>query len=456
MREEIEARPSAILIAGLILGLIALPNSVSFLFLTLLCVWVRPVSGKCFAAGAFVLGLVLCPVQAPKLTSAMPVHAVGLVRSVPSLYPDGQMCEFEVTGERLELTLPREPAVMLGDRVEVSGVAKPLGVTSNLQAFSGIQGRISSSRFIVVGEGSWIAHLADRWRRSFMAFLGRNLAVEEASMVDAICFNARTMLEPQTRDEMARTGVVHIVSASGLQVFVLGALLSMALRFVPVPRWAQILLLAMVLCLYAVAAGLQPQIVRACVMTLLGLAAYLVRRDPDALSALSLAGFAYLLWRPEAVYQMAFQLSFVTVACLALFFYRSPGKGAERGGDLVRFTKDIVRFSWVMVLATTPLIAYYIGSISVVTVFANLMLCWCLPLVVGTAFVAHCVSLLFVALGDAIASSVLAPMCHWIYAVVGSAGGVTGMVSVPSFSAYWLVAFYGAWLMTYRRRIVQP
>ena len=35
-------------------------------------------------------------------------------------------------------------------------------------------------------------------------------------------------------------------------------------------------------------------------------------------------------------------------------------------------------------------------------------------------------------------------------------GDGVGSVQVPLFSPWWLVAFYGAWLMTYRRSVVQP
>lgn len=454
MREEIEARPAVILIAGLILGLTSLLHPVGFLAFAALCVWIRPVFARCLLAGALVVGLALTPRPAPSLTRDRPVHGVGSVLSVPAIYPYGLQCEIEVDDQRLLLVLPRSSEVVLGDRLRVDGVAKPL--TEPAGRFTEVQGRLSVRRAEIVAHGPWVARLADGWRRSFMSVAGDSLGARDASLVDALCFNARGMLEQGTRDEMAQSGTVHIVSASGLQVFVFGFLLSMALRFFPVPRWAQILLLAVVLVFYSLAAGLQPQIVRAAFMTLLGLSAYLVKRDPDALSALCLSGALYLLWRPEAVYGMAFQLSFVTVAALILFYHPARRQRGDRKAEVIRVTNEFLKFSGIIALATTPLIAYYMGYVSLVVVAANLLMCWCLPVIVGIAFAAHLVSLCSAALGGTIASLFLAPLCHWIYAVVNAAGGGTATLQVAPFSAYWLFAFYGAWLMTHHRRVIQP
>jgi competence protein ComEC len=345
---------------------------------------------------------------------------------------------------------------MLGDRLSIDGIAKPPHATPGSRKFETIQGRMSVDGFVVVTQGSWIAHLADEWRRSFMAYVDRNLNEKAASLVDAICFNARSGVDPQTRQEMASSGTVHILSASGLQVFVFGFLVAMVLRFFPLHRSVQILALALVLVVYSIGAGLQPQIVRAACMTVLGLAAYMAKRDPDALSALALSGIAYLLWRPDSVYGMAFQVSFVTVACISLFYRRSSATRVTLRAEIVRYTKEFLSLSGIVVLASAPLIAYYLGVISMVSVFANLLVCWSLPLIVAVAFFGHGVSLLAPAVGDSIASHFLGPLCDWIYRVLDGMGRGFGTLDVPSFSGVWLLAFYGAWLMTYRRRVVQP
>ena len=289
-----------------------------------------------------------------------------------------------------------------------------------------------------------------------MDFIGRNLSGPSASLVDAICFNQRAMLDPLTKEEMANSGAVHIVSSAGIQVIVFGLLITLCFRFLPISRSTQIFMLAGVLGVYALATGLQPQVIRTIVVTLLGMCAYLFRRDSDALSALCLAGTCYLLWRPEAVFAMGFQFSFITAGFVALFYNRSRITPKTLKGAFIRSAKEFVNLMSVILLATTPLIAYYLGVVSVTSLFANILLCGCVPVMVTVAFMGHALSFLVPALGDAIATHLLTPIAGWVSTTIGWLGDGTGRVDVPAFSAFWLVAFYGAWLMTYRRRVVQP
>jgi competence protein ComEC len=457
MREEIEARPALLLFIGFVLGLVALPFPVACLFLAGFAFWVRLLPRKWLLVGSFVIGLVLSPVPRKSLVERTIEHGVGVVTAVPILMGDSQRTEVSIEGRTLMATMPLLPSVMLGDHIRVSGVAKPIELTQpRMSAFDRVEGRISLERVEVVSEGSWVAHLADGWRRSFLGFLQRALSTRDANLVDAVCFNGRALIDGATREELVQSGLIHLISASGLQVFVLAYLTAALLRFFPVPRSVGVLILACVLTVYAIGAGLQPQIVRAAFMSVAGIAAFLVGREPDALSALSLSGIAYLLWRPESVYGMSFQISMIVVGSVSLFFRRDRGSPTGNREAVIRFAQEFGRLSWVVLLASTPLVAYYLGVVSLPSVFANLMVCWATPLVVAAAFVAHAVSLVLPTVGEAMANLVLTPLSHWVHGVAGLMGSGWGGVPVPDFNGLWLVIFYGAWSMTYRRRVVQP
>jgi len=70
---------------------------------------------------------------------------------------------------------------------------------------------------------------------------------------------------------------------------------------------------------YAAAAGFHAPMLRSVTMVLVASFAYALRREPDALSALALAGVINLLVEPEAVSSLGFQLSYVAVAALLMF-----------------------------------------------------------------------------------------------------------------------------------------
>lgn len=259
-------------------------------------------------------------------------------------------------------------------------------------------------------------------------------------------------LDETTRQSLRATGTVHIVSASGLHVFVLAAFLMAMLSLVPVPRGVQIAAVLTLLCLYAVATGLNPPIVRSVVMTGLGLTAYLARRDRDVLTALAVAALGYLLWRPAGVFDLGFQLSFVTVGGLALFgpHHRTAPRSA---GEAIRsLVVDGVRVSWVAFLASAPLIASAFGTVSWVTLPTNLLIGPVVPLVVILGLGAHASSLVFPALGVGLLLLAEA-LIGWIQGVTETFARLPfAQTTVPSVSPWVVGLMYGAMLLLWRER----
>ena len=456
MREELEARPAAILFIGFVLGLVSLPFPIACFFLAGFVIWLRLLPRKWLLVSSFVGGLFFSAPPLQPLVEAIPVHGIGVVSSVPILSAENQRAEVSIGGRTLVASLPYQPPVMLGDELLVSGVAKPSASTEPrfVKAFRS-EGSIKLDEAVIVRQGPWIAHLADAWRRSFLEFLNKSLPVKDANLVDAICFNGRELLDVASRDELARSGMIHLISASGLQVFALGYLASLVLRLFPIPRSVGIFALACVLVVYAIGAGLQPQIVRAVFMTIIGMSAYLWRREPDAISALAMSALGYLMWRPESIYSMAFQLSLLVVGAVGLFYHRDRAATLNFKDSMKREVNQMVRLSAVVLLASWPLVAYYLGVISLPSLFGNIAVCWTAPVIVTTAFGGHLFSLIQPSVGQGAASVILPLFTHFIYAVSGWMGSGWGSIQVPDFNGLWLLIYYGAWSMTYRRRVVQ-
>lgn len=88
------------------------------------------------------------------------------------------------------------------------------------------------------------------------------MSPEAAALVRSVCFNDDSDLTKSLRANLVDSGTVHIISTSGLHVALLSGILFGLFRKLPIPRWAQIALLAMILLLYVAAAGWRPPRVR--------------------------------------------------------------------------------------------------------------------------------------------------------------------------------------------------
>jgi competence protein ComEC len=246
---------------------------------------------------------------------------------------------------------------------------------------------------------------------------------------------------------------VHIVSASGLHVGLIALLLLWALSLFPIPRWLQLAVLACVLALYAVASGLHPPVVRASIMAFVLAAAYLVRREPDMMSALALAAVVQILWDARAVFDPGFQISFVVVAAFALFSFRaSAPKGSPRE-KLKLNLRNGLGGAILATVASAPLAAYSFGSVSFTSVVANLAIVVVLPVLVVGAMLAHLLSFAVAPLGVGLMVGLVGPLAGWLDFVTESLGGEWAAVSVPAFSGYWLLLVYGLMLVLWRPRL---
>ncbi|MEZ0326984.1 MAG: ComEC/Rec2 family competence protein, partial [Fimbriimonas sp.] len=174
-------------------------------------------------------------------------------------------------------------------------------------------------------------------------------------------------------------------------------------------------------------------------------------RDPDWLSALACSAILYLLWKPFSVYDMGFQLSFVTVAAFCLFLV--PSRDVPEGP--VRHWLNLAKETgWAGLVASVfsaPLVAYHFGRFSIVGVVANVLIAAVVPAIIVVSFVAHFVSFVWPAAGGAIMQWFVKSWIGYLYAVLDlMATPSWASVAVPEFNAYALVPLYVAAIVAWR------
>lgn len=420
-------------LTGLVAGLSGHGIGLAFLLAAFL-IAIRPgVRLAILAAG--LLGLFLMPRPAPTLDGRSGFSGEGRVASVPRLYPDSTLFVFESRGLCLMATVQGRPVVSLGDTLRVTGRAQPPSAPSKrLYADRGLNGRLRISTMERTSSGPLVYRWADAWRRSFLSFAQRTLPPERAAVASALTFNLDSLLDDGQTEAFRRGGTLHIVSASGAHVAMIGAAVTLLLALTALPRGAQIGLLALLLGFYAVTAGLGAPIVRAALMGMLLGSAYLWRREGDFASALALAAVAILLWNPRALREVGFQLSFVTVAAMGLF----GGASALRQG-------------FVASAASLPLVAYHFGQIPLLSVPANLLIAGGIGVATVGGMAAHLLSLVWYA-GGALAMKILIGPCVGFIEEASRWVGAPewAVVRCPEIPAWLVAAVYAGLLACWR------
>ena len=228
--------------------------------------------------------------------------------------------------------------------------------------------------------GRWSpAALIARAREAIVRESERAIPGVRGELLADLLIGERSGIPRAIRREMIDAGVAHILAVSGYRVFVLRAMILFFLSLTGMGRRGQCLLGGPLLLFYTLIAGGGASVVRATVMALAFQIGPLTGRKIGKGNALGLAALLLLVADPRELFDAGFQLSFAAVltvqryagvmsACLA--HVRAGGMP----GTLLRGAARGALISAAATLGTLPPAAAAFGRVSVVGVFANIVI----------------------------------------------------------------------------------
>ncbi len=216
---------------------------------------------------------------------------------------------------------------------------------------------------------------------------------ERAATVLALVLGDQSRLDRELVRAFQATGIIHLLSISGLHVsglaglvFFLGWAILARLGRLPlrtrVDRWAALIALPFPIA-YALLAGGMVSVVRACVMYLALIVGLLIGRRRDLYSAVALAAIVVLLYQPASLWTKGFQFSFAAV--WGMIYYRPAVSAFAARATLAqqllsprwltRRRRDFLSmagFSLAAFAATAPVSLWHFGYVAPLGIVANI------------------------------------------------------------------------------------
>ena len=245
---------------------------------------------------------------------------------------------------------------------------------------------------------------------------------------------------------MGRAGLLHVVAVSGMHIsFIVGVV-----KFL-IPNYRQkMFLIIALLALFVPMTGGSPSVIRAAFMNLCVLIAPMLKRDEDTLTSLMLILSVILLFNPSSAGNVGLQLSFASMAGIALFspriytaaFARVDTYAAKERRLIRRIAASIIGTAATTLGAlalTMPLAALYFGIVSIISPLTNLLCLWLVSLLFTGGWFA--VMLSFV-------SAAIAAVPVWClsWGVRLLRGIVCSLASIPYAAVYTSNAVFVLWL----------
>jgi competence protein ComEC len=222
----------------------------------------------------------------------------------------------------------------------------------------------------------------------------------------AMTLGDKSRLTNDLREVYSISGASHVLALSGLHIGIIYALMVLVVGYRRL-GWLREILVIVGIWAYAFFTGLSPSVVRASVMITVYSLVSLANRDRMSLNTLSLTAIIMLLWNPLYLYDVGFQMSFMAVLFILLFYKplyslmperwlhpspapRNTSSSSNSSPDthnsslITRHSslvpRSLFRWAWAMVvvslcaqMGTFPLTMYYFGRFSTYFLLTNFL-----------------------------------------------------------------------------------
>ena len=308
--------------------------------------------------------------------------------------------------------LPRHPALVPGDAIEVRGQlqappADAPGFAGFLES-RGAVGTLKGHAMRLVGSTGGFTAAVEGLRWGLDRTLSRAIPEPEAGLASGILIGLRERVSRATADDFTVTGLTHVVAISGWNIALVAGIATALLRATGLGRRPRSAIVVVAIVAYTVLAGAEASVIRAAVMGGVVIIARESGRPSGAAAALGLACWGLLLAQPTMIDDIGLQLSLAATA--GLLALGAPAEAAVRRvtrGRGPRWFSETLGVSLAAQLSTLPLILLHFGRLSLISPLANLLVAPVVPLAMLGAAIGTVVGPLIV---GSLAATLLAPL----------------------------------------------
>ena len=217
---------------------------------------------------------------------------------------------------------------------------------------------------------------------------------QSSGLIRGLLLADRSNIDYETKTEFINSGVIHILAVSGLHVgYIVVIFIFLFGRF---NIYLKSLLTILGLVIFLLLTGMPVSVIRAVVMAITIIVAYLTNRTTNLYNSLAVAAFILLIINPEELFSPGFQLSFLAVLSIAVIY-----PIVQRYINDLRLKSKVVKYillfagvSLSVQIGTLPVTLIYFGKLSIVALISNLIVIPLVGAVVAIAIVTLVLSII--------------------------------------------------------------
>jgi len=240
------------------------------------------------------------------------------------------------------------------------------------------QAYLKSSDYVVVCSscGSKLWAVIYQLRVQLIEALAKNINDETTLAISsALLLGQKNFLTKAVKNTFADTGAMHILAVSGLHVGILFLILNFLFKPFAHGKWGRVttaVLSVLIIWIYAGLTGFSASVTRASLMFSLFLIGDIINKDKNTYNILAASAFIILLYRPNMLAEVGFQLSYAAVFSIVTL-YPYIFKWFTFKSKFANFFWSISAVSIAAQIGTAPISLYYFNQFPTTFLLANLI-----------------------------------------------------------------------------------
>jgi competence protein ComEC len=237
---------------------------------------------------------------------------------------------------------------------------------------SGITYSATLSSYTEVPEGGLlggIRHLRKNAIDTFAAYGGNQAGILQA----IVCGYKNTIKDDGTYEKFKICGLAHLVAVSGAHLAIVSAAFAALLKLIGAPRRATFVAVSFFVCAYLVFAGVPISAIRASIMILLSMSAWIFSRRSASLNALAICILVFLLFDPVSSVSVSLFLSAASTLGIILFAGLIASWMPSKSKIVSDFVVAPVSLTFASNIETLPFSAAMFSQVSLVAPLANVI-----------------------------------------------------------------------------------
>lgn len=201
-------------------------------------------------------------------------------------------------------------------------------------------------------------------------------SIETRSIISSMLLGDRSEISTELNDSYVATGVVHILSISGLHVVMIYFILNFILKpilWLKNGKYIRIIVSLIIIWIFAFYVDMQPPVFRSALMISIYYISDLLKRPKNIYHTIALSALIILIFQPKYLFDVGFQLSFSAVFFIVWLnpIYKKIYQPKRK---ISSYLYDLSTTSISAQLGTMPFSTYYFNQFSGLFLLGNLVL----------------------------------------------------------------------------------